>query len=131
VPGNSRPVRGYDFSGTYDKVAQMRDYDRLPVTVRRALDVAPFEICCVATLAYYRQHNASLTIAEIADSARLYLQAAERETGVPRCRLPLRTSTRSSSRSTRAARTGSDLPARVRRRLRLPASALTVPTVAG
>jgi hypothetical protein len=54
VQGNSAPVSGYDFSGVADKPKQMRAYDALPITVRRAIDAALFEICCVATLSFYR-----------------------------------------------------------------------------
>lgn len=74
--GNSVAVEGYEFSGVRDIPRQMAAYDALPVTVRRALDAAPFEICCVATLAFHKAHNAAGTIAEIEDSARAFVLAA-------------------------------------------------------
>jgi hypothetical protein len=73
--GNSTPVTGYDFSGVADRRKQMAAYDALPVTVRRALDEAPFEICCIATLDFYREHGARKTVAEVIESGAAYLKA--------------------------------------------------------
>ena len=79
--GNSTPIANYDFSGVADRTRQMRAYDALPVTVRRALDAAPFEICCIATLDYYRDHGARETVREVRESARLFIEAARATTG--------------------------------------------------
>jgi hypothetical protein len=76
---NSTPVPGYDFSGVADRAAQMVAYDTLPTCVRQALDDAPFEICCIATLDYYEDHGEEETIREIERSAAMFLSAAERE----------------------------------------------------
>lgn len=121
VQGNSAPVKGYDFSGVADRTRQMRAYDALPVTVRRALDDAPFEICCVATLAYYREHGARDTVKEVRDSGQIFVKAA----GGMECSL-----IPSSSSSTRIASRGSGCLTQARKSLRLQRLAPTVPTVA-
>lgn len=66
---------------TPDLVAEMAAFDRLPVTVRRRLDHAVFEISARATLAYYQRHGAKATVQEINDSDAAFLKAAEKERG--------------------------------------------------
>jgi hypothetical protein len=121
--GNSVAVPGYDFSGVRDIRKQMAAYDALPVTVRRALDTAPFEICCVATLAFYREHNASQTVIEIKDSGSQFIQAANPGT-------VQWSPTVSSSPITQTARRASDSQVRTRRHSNSVRLGLTVPTVA-
>lgn len=64
-------------------------YDKLPPTVRRALDDAPLAISARHALWHLMAHGLVSVLREIRESADLFYAAAERETGVPRPMTPL------------------------------------------
>lgn len=76
MQGNSVPVPGYNFSGVADRGRQMAAYDELPAKIRRAIDDAPFEICCIATLKFFKKNREEKTMNEIKESVDLFLERA-------------------------------------------------------
>lgn len=64
-------------------------YDRLPQSVRQALDDAPWGIDAVAALHHLRLHGIASVLREIKESCDAFYAAFERETGVPRPHGPL------------------------------------------
>ena len=72
-----------------DPIADLAAFDLLPRSVRRALDDAPFAISAVAALDVYRTLGRRKALSEITASARDYLEACEKQTGVPRPKKPL------------------------------------------
>ena len=75
MAGNSGSTRvGYSGGvAINDPKMQMLAYDLLPVTVRRAYDAQPLALCCLATLGFYREYGAAVTIDVIRRSGREYI----------------------------------------------------------
>jgi hypothetical protein len=107
---NSRVAKGYAIVPDGDRInlpsVQMAAFDKLPLKLRRAVDYCAFQISAWHVREHHRKHGAKATLREVAESERLFLIAASKETGVPICETPLRTPTRRSSRSIRSARFG-------------------------
>ena len=57
----------------------MLAYDQLAPSVRRAIDAAPFEMCCEATLKILQESGEAETLREIEESVRLFLKFADTE----------------------------------------------------
>lgn len=82
---NHRPVPGYEGGFVRpDPVRDLAAYDQLPADVRRALDEAPFAISAREALTVYKKSGHAAVMREIAESAALYYEACEAQTGVPR-----------------------------------------------
>jgi len=88
---NHRPVEGY--SGGFVSVDPVKDlaaFDRLPPSVRRALDDAPFAISAQSAFDVWKKDGWRAALREVKASGDEWLAKCERETGVPRPRKPLR-----------------------------------------
>lgn len=64
-------------------------YDKLPSTVKRALDDAPLAISATHALWHLQAHGLVSVLREIRESADDFYAAAEKETGVPKPTTPL------------------------------------------